>query len=141
MKTEVVRVDLAGRSYDITIGQGLIARAGELVAPHLKRKFVAIVTDENVAKIHLPALQHSLNSAGIGNSTIIIPPGEASKSYAMFEKVCDGIIAAKLERRDLMRVVCRQANGVSRDLRNLAHQDSTMARAAAADHRLMIGTA
>ena len=44
---ETVHVGLEGREYDIHIGQGLLARAGEFIAPLLRRPFVAVVTDEN----------------------------------------------------------------------------------------------
>ena len=46
---ETVHVDLGDRSYDILIGQGLIGSAATHLLPLLKRKRVAIVTDENVA--------------------------------------------------------------------------------------------
>ena len=47
----VVPVDLGDRSYEVRIGPGLIARAGKEIAPLLKRKKVAVVTDETVAAI------------------------------------------------------------------------------------------
>lgn len=112
-----LKVGLGNRSYDIVIGDQLLQSAGARIAALFPKSNCAIVTDENVAKIHLPALQASLNAAGIGNSAIVIPPGESSKSYAMFEKVCDGIIAAKLERRDL---VIAFGGGVVGDLAGFA---------------------
>ena len=41
----IVHVDLAGRSYDIAIGPGLIDRAGELSRPLLAAPRVIIVSD------------------------------------------------------------------------------------------------
>ena len=63
---------------------------------------VAIVTDEAVAKIHLGAAEAALKSSGIDSARIVVPAGESSKSYATFEKVCEAIIAARVERNDLI---------------------------------------
>ena len=57
MSAEIVRVELGARSYDVAIGPGLIAEAGERIAALLPGRNVAIVTDANVAERHLPALR------------------------------------------------------------------------------------
>ena len=56
-RRETVPVSLGDRSYDIAIGEGLLARTGDIVAPFLKRPLTAIVTDENVAAAHLATLE------------------------------------------------------------------------------------
>jgi 3-dehydroquinate synthase len=117
MTVETVRVDLAGRAYDISIGQGLIARAGEIIAPLLKRKFAAIVTDENVGKLHLLPLQQALAAYGIESQPVILPAGEKTKSYAELARVCDALLTAGVERRD---VVIALGGGVIGDLTGLA---------------------
>ena len=58
MKT--VDVNLGERAYQIHIGSGLIANAASFIAPLLKRQRVAIVTDENVAALHLNTLIEGL---------------------------------------------------------------------------------
>lgn len=95
-----VTVDLAEAGYDIHIGEGLIDAAGELIAPVLARPFTAIVTDENVGRLHLERLQASLQNAGIKTKAIIVPPGEASKSYTRLAELCDSLLAAGIERSD-----------------------------------------
>ena len=95
-----VPVNLGNRSYDITIGNGLLPHAGELLTANLPRKVVAIVTDSNVAKAHLNTLHATLDESGIKHSTIIMQPGEATKSYAGLAEVCDGLLAAGIERKD-----------------------------------------
>jgi shikimate kinase / 3-dehydroquinate synthase len=99
---EVVRVALGGRSYDIVIGANLLEEAGAKIAEVAPGAACAIVTDENVARLHLPALEKSLAKAGIRYTTIVVKPGEASKSLATFGRVCDEVLAAKIERRDLV---------------------------------------
>lgn len=116
-KPQTVRVDLGERSYDIVIGLDLISRAGELIAPLLHRKKVAIVTDKNVAGHHLDALHTSLDENTIAHDTIIVSPGEGSKSFATLESVCDQLLRAKIERAD---VVLALGGGIVGDLTGFA---------------------
>ncbi len=95
-----VNVSLGARSYDIAISDGLLAHAGHTIAPLLARPVTAIVTDENVARHHLKTLTDSLDQVGIKHSSIILPAGEQTKSYARLAEVCDDILAAGMERHD-----------------------------------------
>jgi 3-dehydroquinate synthase len=97
-----VKVALGARSYDIVIGRGLIASLGARVAGLRPCAKAAIVTDENVARHHLAGLEAALAGAGVATSRVIVPPGEGSKSYRTFEQVCEAIIAARIERGDLV---------------------------------------
>lgn len=117
MSLNKVRVDLAGRSYDILIGTDLLSNAGKLLAPHFKRKFAIIVTDENVAKLHLVTLAQSLMAAGFTIRDIIMPAGEKSKSYEYLAKTCDALLGAGVERND---VVIALGGGVIGDLTGFA---------------------
>lgn len=112
-----VPVNLGDRSYDITIGSGLLPEAGALLADHLTRKKTAIVTDANVAALHLKTLQDSLAASGIQSTAIIMPPGEATKSYAGLAEVCDTLLAAGIERKDK---VIALGGGVIGDLAGFA---------------------
>jgi 3-dehydroquinate synthase len=95
-----VAVDLGERSYPISIGEGLLAHAGGMISPLLKRPLTAIVTDENVARHHLSTLTASLDAAGIAHSELILPPGEGTKSQQYLMQVCDFILGAGIERSD-----------------------------------------
>lgn len=112
-----VAVQLGARSYEIAIGEGLIADAGERIKPFLKRPVVAIVTDSNVAGRHLDRLQQSLAKAGISASAIVLPPGEATKNYKHLAETCDALLAAGIERRDM---VIALGGGVIGDLAGFA---------------------
>jgi 3-dehydroquinate synthase len=112
-----VAVDLGARRYEIAIGEGLIAEAGKRIKPLLKRPVVAIVTDSNVAARHLDSLQQSLAEAGISATAIVLPPGEATKSYRHLAETCDGLLAAGIERRDM---VIALGGGVIGDLAGFA---------------------
>jgi 3-dehydroquinate synthase len=113
----VVPVALAERAYDIVIGRGLLGSLGARIKALRPGAKVAIVTDETVTKYHLAACEAALNAAAIESSTIVVPPGETSKNFATFEKVCEAIIAARIERNDL---VVALGGGVVGDLAGYA---------------------
>lgn len=113
-----VPVGIAGRAYDILIGPGLVERAGSEIAGLAPGARAAIVTDANVVSCgHLGRLAASLEAAGIGAEAITIEPGEKSKSFEQLQLVVDGILAARLERRD---VVVALGGGVVGDLAGFA---------------------
>jgi 3-dehydroquinate synthase len=112
-----VHVPLGERAYDIVIGPDLLDSAG----PRLKAQFpgrrFGIVTDSNVAQAQLPRLVKSLSDAGVEHAVITVPFGEASKSFAHLTDVVDGILAARLERSDLIIAL---GGGVIGDLAGFA---------------------
>ncbi|MEY8118098.1 MULTISPECIES: 3-dehydroquinate synthase [unclassified Falsihalocynthiibacter] len=114
---QTVSVDLAERSYEIKIGEGLLAQSGAFIAPFLRRPHVAIVTDENVAKLHLKALQAGLAAAGITSEAVALPAGEATKSWSHFSRAVEWLLDAKVERND---VVIALGGGVIGDLAGFA---------------------
>ena len=112
-----VNVALGARAYDIVIGRGLIATLGDRINKLRLGCKVAIVTDETVARHHLAAAEAALAGAGIGVSPVRVPAGESSKSFRMLERVCDELIAAKIERGD---IVVALGGGVVGDLGGFA---------------------
>lgn len=110
---ETVHVGLGDRAYDIRIGPGLLSQAGAYVAPLLKRPHVAVISDENVAQLHLGALRSGLEAAGTTVSALTLPPGEATKSWPHFERAVEWLLEQKVERND---VVIAFGGGVIGDL-------------------------
>jgi 3-dehydroquinate synthase len=108
-----VKVALGARAYDIVIGRGLLGSLGARLQALKPGAKAAIVTDANVEKLLLGATQSGLAAADVLATHISVPPGEGSKSFAMFERVCEALIAAKLERGD---VVVALGGGVVGDL-------------------------
>ena len=94
-----VRVALGERSYDVIIDSGLLARSGTLLKPLARGRTMAIVADANVAP-HLATLQAALSAEGIRSEAIVLPPGEATKSWAQLEMLCDRLIDLGIERGD-----------------------------------------
>ncbi len=97
-----VHVALPGRAYDIVIGRGAAARTGALLSALAPGGAVAIVTDETVATLHAETIKASLEAAGLRAALIALPPGEKTKSFAHFAATCDAILAARIERGDLV---------------------------------------
>ena len=112
-----VPVALGDRAYDIVIGRGLLADLGRRVAALKPGARTVIVTDETVAKHHLQAAEAALAAAAIQHTTVVVAAGEASKSWGTFETVCEAIIAARIERNDL---VIALGGGVVGDLAGFA---------------------
>lgn len=99
--SEAVSVALGSRSYTIHIGDGLLARGGELLAP-LSRGAVPVVTDENVAALHLESFLATLRGSGIDARPVVLPPGEATKSFEWLEKLCRELLRRGVERGGLI---------------------------------------
>ncbi|MGY6634162.1 MAG: 3-dehydroquinate synthase [Alkalilacustris sp.] len=114
---QTVRVDLGARSYDVRIGPGLLARAGDEIAPLLVRPRVAVVTDQTVAALHLEPLRAALAAEGIAMVALALPPGEGTKAWAPLARTVEWLLAEKVERRDL---VVALGGGVIGDLAGFA---------------------
>lgn len=95
----VVTVALDARSYDVRIQAGLLSGAGQAVAAFAKGRPVPIVADENVAP-HLSVLTRALCDAGVASQSLVLPAGEATKSWAMLERTVDWLLAQGVERSD-----------------------------------------
>lgn len=112
-----VPVALGDRRYDIVIGPGLIGRAGAFIRDLDPKAACAVVTDRHVDACHGPALRAGMEAAGIRYAGIVIEPGEVTKSYAGFATVCDAVLAARMERGD---IVIALGGGVVGDLAGFA---------------------
>jgi 3-dehydroquinate synthase len=113
----IVNVALGDRAYDIVIGRGVLASLGRRIEAIRPGARVAIVTDATVAIHWLKATKAALSEAGIESIEIIVGDGEGSKSYGVLEDVSEGLIAAKIERNDL---VVALGGGVIGDLAGFA---------------------
>ncbi|SED46956.1 3-dehydroquinate synthase [Bradyrhizobium erythrophlei] len=113
----IVDVALGDRAYDIVIGRDVLASLGERVAALRPGVRTAVVTDRTVAKHWLEPAEASLAAAGVPTSRVVVEEGEGSKSYATLTQVSEALIAAKIERNDL---VIALGGGVVGDLAGFA---------------------
>jgi len=112
-----VHVPLGDRAYDILIGPDLIAGAGAEIARRLPGKRCAVITDANVAALHLGPLMDGLAKAGINAAPLVLAPGEKTKRFEDLVAVCDHVLEARLERGD---AVLALGGGVIGDLSGFA---------------------
>ena len=113
----VVDVALGDRSYDIVIGRGQLASLGVRIAKLRPGAKVAIVSDKNVAARHLEAAVAAVKDSVAQVSTIVLPPGESTKSFIQLATLCDELISRRIERNDL---VVAFGGGVIGDLTGFA---------------------
>jgi 3-dehydroquinate synthase len=97
----------------VVIGPRLLAQAGERIKPFLKRPRVVIVTEENVAALHLDAFKSGLDASGITSDALVLPAGEGTKSWPFLEQTVEWLLSQKVERGD---VVVAFGGGVIGDL-------------------------
>lgn len=112
----VVTVPLGDRSYDIAIASGGLPWLGGVVKSLCPAR-CAVVSDENVARLHLPAVRASLSSASLPFGEIVLPPGESAKSFPHLAQLCDALLDQGLERGD---VIVALGGGVIGDLAGFA---------------------
>ncbi|HYD73411.1 MAG TPA: 3-dehydroquinate synthase [Candidatus Binatia bacterium] len=116
--TETIHINLRERSYNIHVGAGLLARAGELITPFAPSKRVFVVTDKNVAKHHAAALAAGIAAGGLELVKLVkLRPGEETKSYDGLQELLGKLLRAGVNRRDL---VIAFGGGVIGDLAGFA---------------------
>ncbi|MQG92410.1 3-dehydroquinate synthase [Pseudomonas sp. MN1F] len=93
---QTLKVDLGERSYPIYIGEGLLDQA-ELLAPHIRGRQVAIVSNETVAPLYLERLSKTLGAYSV--LPVILPDGEAHKNWQTLQLIFDGLLTARHDRR------------------------------------------
>ena len=114
----VVNVALGDARYDIVIGRGLLASLGARIAELRPGAKVAIVTDETVARASSRRRGGGARGGGHRRRRSCVPPGESIEELrACFERVCEALIAARIERGDL---VVALGGGVVGDLAGFA---------------------
>jgi 3-dehydroquinate synthase len=116
-RPESLRVELGDRGYDILVGSGLLAAAGEHMVPVLRHRRVFVATDEAVAGLHLAALERALAAAGIAYEALVLPAGEQTKDFAHLERLVDRLLADRVERGDALVAL---GGGVIGDLAGFA---------------------
>ncbi len=96
-----LHVDLAERSYPITIGPGLIADA-DMVTRYIHGKRVVIVSNTTVAPLYLAKLEAALQKHGKQAMSVILPDGEEYKDWQHLMQIFDAMLAAKCDRKTTM---------------------------------------
>ena len=120
MSDAIRRIPVSGagfRPYEVVVGQGLLKDAHAWCAPFLVNRRVVVVSDSHVAPLHADRLLATFTKAGLTASLIVVPAGEASKSWDGLKFVTDALLRLNLDRKD---VVIALGGGVIGDLTGFA---------------------
>ncbi len=99
MSHESLRVELGDRGYDILVGEGLLAGAGDLIAKVIRQRNVIVITDRHLEESgHVDQLTASLDEVGIFHHVLTLPPGEQTKSQEQFADLLDQCLGLGIER-------------------------------------------
>jgi 3-dehydroquinate synthase len=112
-----VTVDLGSRAYPILVGHNLLPTLGQRLMAYIKQPRAFILTDETVAKLHLRALEESLNTAQITPHVMTVSAGESTKNWTQLGAVLDWLLGAGAGRDDILIAF---GGGVIGDLTGLA---------------------
>jgi 3-dehydroquinate synthase len=106
-------IELGARSYPIRLGHGLLGRAD--LYPEAQHRTCRLVTDRNVAAHYLAPVRQAL---GLGEAQcLVLPAGEAQKTFETGGKVVDWLLGSRLPRDGL---VVALGGGVIGDLAGFA---------------------
>jgi len=108
-----VRVSLGDRSYDITIGHGMLADFPTFMADRVGSSHAVVITDENVDQLYADALADRLSDAGIEVHVLVVEPGEASKSIDAAAELWETMLREGADRQSTVVAV---GGGVVGDL-------------------------
>jgi 3-dehydroquinate synthase len=95
-----LEVALGQRSYPIHVGSGVLGRADALLPP-LGRRAV-IVTNATVAAHYLAPLKAALARTDLAVDAILVPDGEAHKSWATLQDVLTRLLELRADRSSVL---------------------------------------
>ena len=100
--TSRIHVALAENSYDICIGHDLFAAAADNLSELLTAKQVVVITDSNIAPLHLKATEQALAKFARQIVSFVLPAGEASKSFGVYELLVNNILGLPIDRQTVL---------------------------------------
>jgi 3-dehydroquinate synthase len=113
MASASISVGQGERAYAVEVGPGLLHEVGGRLRALGKHGRVALITDASVERLWLAPVRASLTAAGIDSQTLVVPPGEASKSLATADSLYTQLIQGGFTRSD---TVVALGGGVVGDL-------------------------
>lgn len=116
MSIRSVRIHV-GKGYNVTIGDGLLHSAGEMLSASLGSCKVAVITDSTVEGLYLPVLTESLTRAGFTVDAFVFPAGERSKNMGTLTDALEFLADKRLTRGDCVLAL---GGGVPGDLAGFA---------------------
>ncbi|MHC9061147.1 3-dehydroquinate synthase [Nitrospira sp. CMX1] len=112
-----VTVSLADRSYEIAIQAGLLEKLGREMKRYGLKGKVGIVTDRHVAQRYLKKIVEAAKQSGLEPVSIILAPGERSKTLQTVEHILNALARHRFERSSYLLAL---GGGVVGDLAGFA---------------------
>ncbi|MBE6763555.1 MAG: 3-dehydroquinate synthase [Ruminococcaceae bacterium] len=107
-----------GKPYEIKLGRGLIAHAGELIREVHKGARALVVSDSNVSKLYAKTVSDSLVKAGYRVvSVLTFPAGEKHKTLVTINHIYSALARGQFDRSD---VIVALGGGVTGDMAGYA---------------------
>jgi len=97
-----IKVRLPSGSYKIQIEAGTLGRCGDQIRAVSAAERVVVISDENVWSLYGSQLEAALVNAGFLVDSILIPPGESSKTMECFARVCGNMADLHVQRDHLI---------------------------------------
>ena len=114
MRTIKIR---AGKGYEVQIGAGLLAQAGEKSLAVSKAKKVLLVSDDIVYPLYGEKVVKSFTDVGAEVIPFVFPHGEASKNLETYGEILEAACEARLTRSDMIAAL---GGGVAGDMAGVA---------------------
>jgi len=95
-------VETKTQSYPIFVGYGLLDRLGEKMKQAGLYGTAIIISDKNVFPLYGSKVEGILKGAGFAGNSIVVPPGEETKSMDYAIKICDFLVKHRVERDDII---------------------------------------
>ena len=112
-----VKLNLGEKSYDIVIARSAITKLEEFLAKSTnKYSKIFIITDDNVAKLHLSTVKAQINQ-DYQVESLIVKSGESAKGFSTLEVLCEEILIKGVDRKSLIIAL---GGGVIGDLSGFA---------------------
>lgn len=99
--TQTVSIDLQTRSYDIAIGRGLFDNPATY-ADLPKASTAVIVTNTTVGPLYAARLQQALQGKYPKIHTVVLPDGEAYKTWQTLNLIFDALLAHTCDRKTVL---------------------------------------
>ena len=115
--TTTTPIALGARTYPVISGVGVLAGTMAQIKRLCPAGRLFCVSDETVAGLHMARLERACADTGIALHALVIPPGEAQKSFARLEALCGDLLAHNIERGE---AIAAFGGGVIGDLAGFA---------------------
>jgi 3-dehydroquinate synthase len=112
-----LEVNLPQKKYSIIIKKGILGNIGEEIKKIYKNKKIAIITDSNVEGLYGQKIINQLNINDFQTTTIVIQPGEKSKSLESAKDIYEKLLDFEITRGDMIIAL---GGGVVGDLAGFA---------------------